>query len=92
MVPALVMIICWANLEFLFMTHTDKLRLVPSNYLFCGSMCLDSCVTSLISLLSFHEKKYPANFRNFNQEMEYTRAKWTRYGCHMAKAKGEHNS
>ena len=23
------------------------------------------------------------------QEMEYTRAKWTRYGGHMAKAKGE---
>jgi len=32
-----------------------------------------------------------ANFRKFSQEMEYTRAKWTRYGGHMAKAKGEHN-
>jgi len=27
-----------------------------------------------------------------SQEMEYTRAKWTRYGGHMIKAKGEHNS
>ena len=24
--------------------------------------------------------------------MEYTRAKWTRYGGHMARAEGEHNS
>ena len=24
--------------------------------------------------------------------MEYSRAKWTHYGGHMAKAKGEHNS
>ena len=32
------------------------------------------------------------NFRKFGQDMEYTRAKWTRFGGHMAKAKGEHNS
>jgi len=31
------------------------------------------------------------NFRKFRQEMEYTRAEWTRYGGHMAKAKEEHN-
>jgi len=24
--------------------------------------------------------------------MEYTRARWTHYGGHMTKAKGEHNS
>jgi len=33
-----------------------------------------------------------ANFRRFSQVMEYTRAKWTRYSDHMAKAKEEHNS
>ena len=33
-----------------------------------------------------------ANFRKFSQDMEYTRAKWTRYGGHMVEAKGEHNS
>jgi len=32
------------------------------------------------------------NFEKFNQEMEYTRVRWTRYDGHMAKAKGEHNS
>ena len=39
-----------------------------------------------------HGKKISANFRKFSQEMEFTKAKWTRYGGHMAKAKGEHNS
>ena len=48
----------WAYLELLVITRTDKLRLVPPNYLFCGWICLHSCVTSLTSLLSFsHEKK-----------------------------------
>ena len=32
------------------------------------------------------------NFKKFSQEMEHTRAKWTRYGGHMANAKREHNS
>jgi len=32
------------------------------------------------------------NWRKFSQEMEYTRAKWSCYGGHMAEAKGEHNS
>ena len=54
MVPAWVMIIRWAYLKLLFITRTDKLRLVPSNYLFCGLMFLYSCVASLISLFSFH--------------------------------------
>ena len=39
-----------------------------------------------------HEKKNLASFRKFSQEMEYTGAKWTRYGGHVAKANGEHNS
>jgi len=39
-----------------------------------------------------HEKKISQIFWKFSQEMEYTRAKLTRYGGHMAKAKGEHNS
>jgi len=39
-----------------------------------------------------HEKKISTNFRKFSQEMEYTRAKWTPYGDHVAKAKEEHNS
>jgi len=33
-----------------------------------------------------------ANFLKLSQEMEYTRAKWTHYGGHMAKVEGEHNS
>ena len=49
MVLARVMLICWAYLVLLVRTRTDKLRLVPSNYLFCGWMCLHSCVS--------HEKK-----------------------------------
>jgi len=48
------MIICWAYLKLLVITGTDKLKLVPSNYFLCGWMCLHSCVTSLISLFSFH--------------------------------------
>ena len=32
------------------------------------------------------------NFRKFSQEMEHTRAKWARYGNHMANAMAEHNS
>jgi len=62
MVPAWVTIVCWAYLELLFITRTDKLLLVQSNYLFCGWMCLHSCVTSLISLFSFHTKKNLGNF------------------------------
>jgi len=38
-----------------------------------------------------HEQKI-SNLCKFGQEMEYTKAKWTRYGGHMVKAKGEHNS
>jgi len=83
MVPVWAMIICWSYFELLVIIRTDKLLLVPPNYLFCGWMCF---VTSLISLFSFHMR------RKFSQEMEYTRAKWTHYGDHVAKAKGEHNS
>ena len=91
MVSAWVMIVCWAYLEPLAKTRTDKL-LVPSNYLFCGWMCLHSCVTSLIPFFSFHIKRKTRKFRMFSEEMEYTRAQWTRYSGPMAKAKGEHNS
>ena len=55
-------IICWAYLELLVGTRTDKLWLVPSNYLFCGWMCLHSCVTSLISLFSFHTSRKSRRF------------------------------
>jgi len=41
------MIISWAYLELLVITRTDKLWLVPPNYLFCGWICLHSCVSSL---------------------------------------------
>ena len=47
MVPAWLIIICWAHLELLVITRTDKLWLVPSNYLFFGWVCFHSCVTSL---------------------------------------------
>jgi len=58
MVPAWLMIICWVYLELLVITRTDKLRLVPSSYLFFGWMCLHSYVTSLASFIFFsHEKK-----------------------------------
>jgi len=47
MAPACVMIICWAYLNILVISGTDKLWLVPPNYLFCAWMCLHSWVTSL---------------------------------------------
>jgi len=37
-------------------------------------------------------RKSQENFRKFGQEMENTKAQWTQYGGHMAKAKEEHNS
>jgi len=54
-------------------------------------------LTFLCSKLNYiaffsHQKKIPANSKQISQEMEYTKAKWTGYGGHMAKAKGEHNS
>ena len=93
MVSVWVIIIGWAYLELLVITRTDKLQLVPSNYLFCGCMCLHSWVTSLkFHCFLFTRGENSANFRKFSQQMEYTRAKWTRYGGQMVKAKGEHNS
>jgi len=38
-----------------------------------------------------HEKKISQILESL-AEMEYTRAKWTRYGGRMVKEKGEHNS
>ena len=95
--------LCLANNNLLGISQTFshnlnwQLQLVPSNYLLCGGMCQHSCVTSLISLFSFHMRQKShfrkfKNFRKFSQEMEYTRAKWTCYGGNVVKAKGQHNS
>jgi len=71
MVPAWVVIICWAYLELLVITRTDQLWLVPPNYLFCGWICLHSCVTSLTLLFFFsHEKK-------ISQILESLARKWS---------------
>ena len=52
------MIISWVYLELLVITRTDKLWLVPPDYLFYGWICSHSCVPSLTSLIFFsHEKK-----------------------------------
>jgi len=63
MVLAWVIIICWAYLELLVITRTDKLRLVPSNCLFCGWMCSHSCVTSLFHWFLFTWEENLTNFR-----------------------------
>jgi len=64
MVPARVMIICWAYHKLLVITRTDKLPLVPSNYL-----SVAGCVTSLTSFFSFHVKK-------ISQILESLARKW----------------
>jgi len=79
MVPAWVMIIGWAYLEPLVLTRTDN---------WASAMKLQK----LNFIVFFSQQKISQNFGKFSQEMEYARAKWTRYGGHMAKAKGEHNS
>ena len=66
---------CLGNDNWLGISHTFshnsnwKLRLVPSNYLFCDWICLHSCVTSLISLFSSRERK-------MSQILEILARKW----------------
>jgi len=87
------MIICWAYIKLLVITRTNQLRVSAIKLPF---LWLD-VFTFLCNKLNFivffsHGEENLANFRKFTQEMEYTRAKWTSCGDHMAIAKGEHNS
>jgi len=79
------MIIGWAYLEPAVITQTENaVSAIKSPF-----MWLDA-FTFLRNKLNFIV--FFSNFRMFSQEMQCTRANWTRYGGHMVKAKGEHNS
>ena len=85
MVPAWIMIICWEYLKLLVITAVSVIRL-PFLWL--------DVFTFLCNKVNFivffsHEKKISQILESLTRKR---RAKWTRYGGHMAKAKGERNS
>jgi len=79
------MIVCWAYLERLVITAVSA---VP----FLWLDVFKFLCSELNFIVFFSHEKKSSNFRKFSQEMEYTRAKSTRYSGHIARAKGEHNS
>ena len=91
MVPTWVMIIFWAYLEPLVITRLiTAVSAIKLPWLWLDVFTLLCNMLNFVVFFTWEENL--AKFRKFSQEMEYTRAKWTRYDGHMTKAKGEHNS
>ena len=71
MVPAWLMIICWVYLELLVITRTDKLRLVPQDYIF---YLLTVCMASIVaSRIEFYVGDVPTDMAINLQNARYTR-------------------
>jgi len=71
MVPAWLMIICWVYLKLLVITRTDKLRLVPQDYIF---YLLTVCMASIVaSRIEFYVGDVPTDMAINLQNARYTR-------------------
>jgi len=86
------MIICWAYLELLVITQlTTAVSAIKLPFLWLDVFTFFCNKLNFIVFFS-HEKNISQILESLASKLNTLRAKWTRYGGHMAKAKGEHNS